>query len=84
MTTCPAGGCVDVGAGFGTERRSFWADRSRWTLEERLPDVLREVTVRVGELRLKREAQTRAEAAYREAVEQEPGAAATRDELPAA
>lgn len=69
---------IDVGVGFGTERRSFWADRSRWTLEEKLPEVLREVAVRVDELRLKREAQTRAKTAYREAVEQERGRARVR------
>ena len=56
----------------------FWADRSRWTLEEKLPEVLREVAVRVDELRLRRGAQTRAEAAYRESVEQERGRARER------
>jgi hypothetical protein len=79
VTLCPGGRLrIDAGAGFSTDRRSLWVDRSQWTLDQKLPEVLREVAVRVDELRLMREAQTRAEAAYREAVEAERGRACER------
>ncbi|MBA8926796.1 hypothetical protein BC739_004002 [Kutzneria viridogrisea] len=62
---------IDVGGLARSECRSFWADRRSWRLEDKLPELLREVAVRADELRLKREAQVRAEQEYRQAVERE-------------
>jgi hypothetical protein len=62
---------IDLGGAVQTERRSFWADRASWTLEEKLPELLREVAVRAEELRLRRVEKTRAKATHEEAVEQE-------------
>ncbi|MEQ3551757.1 hypothetical protein WIS52_14885 [Pseudonocardia nematodicida] len=62
---------LDVGGLHGTERQSFWADRKRWSLEEKLPEALREVAVRIDELGAKRAARAQAEVAHQEAVEQE-------------
>lgn len=62
---------IEIAKDYDSERRSSWADRSRWTLEDKLPEVMREIAVRIDELRMKREAKVRAEAAYAEAVEQE-------------
>lgn len=53
------------------DRQSFWADRASWRLEDKLPEALREITVRVGELKQRREARQRAQAAYDRAVAEE-------------
>jgi len=62
---------IDLGGLARSERPSFWADRTHWRLEDKLPELLREIAVRADELRLKREAKTRAEQEYRQALEQE-------------
>jgi hypothetical protein len=62
---------IDLGGLARSESPSFWADRTHWRLEDKLPELLREVAVRADELRLKREAKTRAEQEYRQALEQE-------------
>ncbi|MGO1056957.1 hypothetical protein [Crossiella sp. CA198] len=62
---------IDIGGPAGTVRKSFWADRASWSLEDKLPELLREVAVRADELRLRREAKVRAEASYAQAVERE-------------
>ncbi|WP_027944758.1 hypothetical protein [Amycolatopsis taiwanensis] len=69
---------IDLGGPADTERRSFWADRASWTLEEKLPGLLREVAVRADELRLRREAQKRAETQYRDDVAREQERARAR------
>lgn len=61
---------VDIGS-HRSDRKSFWADRASWTLEDKLPELLRELVVRADELRLLREAKAKAEQAYRRAVELE-------------
>lgn len=62
---------IEIGAQSQDGRKSSWADRTSWTLEDKLPTMLREVAVRADELRLRREAKARAEAEYRAAVERE-------------
>ncbi|WP_146134829.1 hypothetical protein [Actinopolyspora mortivallis] len=62
---------IDMGGPIQSDRKSFWADRTSWTLEDKLPELLREVAVRVDELRLRREAKIRAEERYRRALEEE-------------
>ena len=69
---------IDIGAAAQSDRRSFWADRASWQLEEKLPELLREVAVRVDELRLLRAAQARAEEQHRQAVELETQRARNR------
>jgi Sec-independent protein translocase protein TatA len=65
--------CIDMGGRSQLGRPSFWADCTRWGLEDKLPELMREVAVRIEELRLRRAAQARARAehAYQHAVEQE-------------
>lgn len=62
---------IQLGGQSLLERKSSWADRASWRLEEKLPAVLREVAVRADELRLLREAKARAHEAHRQAVERE-------------
>lgn len=62
---------IDVGGPARTERKSFWADRTLWSLEDKLPELLREVAVRADEFRLRREAKVQAETEYHQAVERE-------------
>lgn len=62
---------IELGGLPRSDRRSSWADRTAWSLEDKLPEVLREVAVRADELRLRREAKARAEEEYRQAVEHE-------------
>lgn len=69
---------VDLGGAADSERRSFWADRASWNLEDKLPELLREMAVRADELRLRREAKTRAEAEYEQAVRREEERARAR------
>ena len=69
---------IDVGGLVQSERKSFWADRASWTLEDKLPELLREVAVHADELRLRREAKVKAEVEHRQAVEREKERARTR------
>ena len=62
---------IDIGTDVHSERRSFWADRSSWRLEDKLPELLREIGVRINELRMRREAKVKAEREYCQAVELE-------------
>jgi hypothetical protein len=62
---------IDLGGPAQLERRSFWADRASWMLEDKLPELLREVAVRADDLRMRREAKARAAAEHEEAVERE-------------
>jgi hypothetical protein len=62
---------ISLGGSARSERRSFWADRKSWRVEDKLPELMREVAVRAGELRLRREAKARAEVEYRQAVDAE-------------
>jgi hypothetical protein len=62
---------IDLGGAVTSERRSFWADRASWTLEEKLPELLREVAVRADELRLRRKAKERAETIYQQDLARE-------------
>lgn len=68
---------VDIGS-HRSDRKSFWADRASWTLEDKLPELLRELAIRADELRLLREAKAKAEQAYRRAVELEEQRARVR------
>jgi hypothetical protein len=69
---------IDIGTDVHSERRSFWADRASWRLEDKLPELLREVSVRINELRMRREAKVKAEQEYRQAVELETERARAR------
>jgi hypothetical protein len=69
---------IDIGGASQLERKSFWADRALWSLEDKLPELLREVAVRIDELRLRRAAKIRAEEDYRQAVEREEERARAR------
>ncbi|MGH9204344.1 MAG: hypothetical protein ACRD2A_24210, partial [Vicinamibacterales bacterium] len=69
---------VDLGGAAVSERRSFWADRASWSLDDKLPELLREIAVRTDELRLRRAATNRAEVEYRQAVQHEEERARTR------
>jgi hypothetical protein len=62
---------IDVGGGQQSDRRSFWADRVSWRLEDKLPEAFREIAVRLHELRMLREARDAAQIEYRAAVERE-------------
>lgn len=62
---------IDIGSSNQSDRKSFWADRASWSLDDKLPELLRELTVRADELRLRREAKAKAEEQYRKAVERE-------------
>jgi hypothetical protein len=64
---------VDVGGGQQSDRRSFWADRVSWRLEDKLPEAFREIAVRLHELWMLREARDAAQIEHRAAVEQEKG-----------
>jgi hypothetical protein len=69
---------IDIGGASQLERKSFWADRASWSLEDKLPELLREVAVRADELRMRREAKDRAVKQYRQAVEHEEQRARAR------
>jgi hypothetical protein len=73
-----AGCASNIGTDLQSERRSFWADRASWSLEDKLPELLREVRVRISELRMRREAKVNAEQEYRQAVELEVERARSR------
>lgn len=69
---------IEIGGQSQLGRPAAWADRTRWRLDDKLPEVLREVAVRADELRLRREAKTRAEDEYRQAVDREEEQARAR------
>lgn len=69
---------IEIGGTAQSERKSFWADRASWSLEDKLPELLREVAVRADELRLRRDAKVKAEAEHRQAVEREEERARAR------
>jgi hypothetical protein len=69
---------IDIGGRSELERKAFWADRTSWSLEDKLPELLREVAVRADELRMRREAKAYAEAEHQRAVEREEERARTR------
>lgn len=48
--------------GYSNGRQSSWGDRSRWTLEERLPHLLRELEIQAAEAEERRLAQPHEEA----------------------
>ena len=52
------------GEATGSARRLTWADRTKWRLEDKLPEVLREVAVRADGLRRALEARAEAQARH--------------------
>ncbi|MCD2191368.1 hypothetical protein [Actinomycetospora soli] len=52
------------GEATSSARRLNWADRTKWRLEDKLPEVLREVAVRADGLRRAREARAEAQARH--------------------
>lgn len=69
---------IQIGGQSQLERKAAWADRTRWRLDDKLPEMLREVTVRLDELRLRRLAKAEAEVQYHRAVDREEGRARAR------
>ncbi|MCP3797825.1 hypothetical protein NLX83_00990 [Allokutzneria sp. A3M-2-11 16] len=69
---------IEIGGQSQLDRKANWADRASWSLEEKLPELLREISVRADELRLRREAKARAEVEHQQAVEREQERARAR------
>lgn len=69
---------IDVGANSSSDRRSFWADRASWRLEDKLPELLREIAVRADEIRARRLRRDEARAEHERALETERRHAADR------
>lgn len=69
---------IDVGADHGSDRRSFWADRASWRLEDKLSELLREIAVRADEIRSRRLRRDEARAEHERALETERRHAADR------
>lgn len=69
---------ITAGADHGSGRRSFWADRTSWRLEDKLPELLREIAVRADEIRAHRERRDEARAEHERALETERRHAADR------
>jgi hypothetical protein len=69
---------IEIGGQSQLDRKASWADRTSWRLEDKLPEVLREVAVRADELRLRHEAKARAQEEYSQALEREEERARAR------
>lgn len=69
---------IDIGAGTSSDRRSFWADRASWRLEDKLSELLREIAVRAEEIRARRLRRDEARAEHERALEKERRHAADR------
>lgn len=69
---------ITLGADHGSGRRSYWADRISWRLEDKLPDLLREIAVRANEISIRRSRRDEARAEHERALDAERRHAADR------